>query len=156
MVEPGGLAPRDVIEHAERPSAGGLTRQFRRAENRKAHRYVGVAAVGHAGVYAGGAADAARIEVPGGAAESDVGSGATKVEDRRAFDKERPALLEKLLERREVHQRGVLLHLAEVGVDRGVAGFDLGDELAHLAFAQHPAEDLHPPELVALLREAQL
>ena len=77
------------------------------------------------------------------AAEADEARDHPEGEDARSFDEEGAALGEELLERREVHERRVDIHLAEVRIDRAVEREVRGDPV--LQVEPGPAEVVRPP-----------
>ena len=116
------LARRGGVEHADRPPTRRPAGELSSAEDGgvvwKVHKLPRRERRSQRPV-----PDAARVEELRRVAELDEASRpASEPEDVRPLDEEGPVLGQELLERRQVHERGVDLDLAEVGVHRRVQG----------------------------------
>src|SRR5690606_38110169 len=121
--ERAGLAPGHGVEHADVQSVGQSAGELGRAQHA---RGTGVSDVGIDAAQLRGAADAPRVE-QAAAAGVDVAARGAEVEDARAFEEEGAALLEELLESREVEHGRIGLDLAEVWVERRIHREVAGD-----------------------------
>ena len=121
VLQPGLFAIGQGAQHADIPRAAQLAAQLGGAEDCGAARDIGVGGTGESA--RGGAADAPGVkEVGAGKIEAPVvvRPAGAEVEDRRSLDEEGSLLGVEGLNVAQVHHCRVDLHLAEIGVDRGI------------------------------------